>query len=564
MTELKTTLRRMGVYYLLLALDVIACANVIPDRFPLRNLSAIYLLAVTVCLVLYYAHRLPPTGSVSRAMKALSWMGLLMILLRGVKYAAVSEVGVLARHTWYLYYVPLLLLPLLLFYVSLFVRTERYARARTLWRLSLFLTVVLILAVLTNDLHRLVFRFRPGFEGWDSDYSYGPLFYVVNGWQYALYLAAIVLLVVKCRVGNARRQAWVLLLPFTVGVAMILLLITGTMPKLNGTYIVEFPEVLICMAAAVLEGCIQLGLIPTNTDYSRLFPLLSIRAQITDRKGKPVYLSHSAAPLSAEQFTLSNGARLDTHTVLRRMKLPGGFGFWQDDMTELDRLNTELAEAKEGLAQEAELIRLRSDLKERQAKLEQRTLMYDTIAKRTQRQSQLISRLAKEARLSDDGAFKNACRGRITLLGAYIKRYANLTLLSQEQPDFPAGELALSVSEVLRYLNFCGIPGELISSADCAVPAPSALAAFEAFEDLLETKLPGLRGVFVNLSGLEHLTFKLTLEGAPEDEALSGKQEETVRSSAKRLFSVGILTQVRHEDGVTYVCLTLPRGGDAA
>ena len=552
MNEVKTALKRIAFYCLLLAVGIIPCAGILPDVFPVRNSSTVYYLILSVCLVLYYSHRVSPSGGLSAMMKSLSWMGLLIILLRGVKYSAFSEVGTLARHTWYLYYAPMLLLPLFLFCISLLVSSKDASRIPGIWYLTLGVTAVFIILVLTNDLHRLVFGFRPGFLDWDGDYTRGWLFYAVTAWQYALYLAALMILVIKCRIAGSRKNAWVILIPFSLGVAMNVLLLTGTMPKLNGTNIIEFPEAMIFTAAAVLECCMQLGLIPINTEYGRLFNRFSISAQITDNGGAPVYLSGAAVPLSPEQFALPDGARIGEHTVLRKMKIPGGCGFWQDDMTSLDRLNEELAEAKEALAQESELIRLRGELKEKQAKIEQRTLVYDTVAKRTQTQSQLISRLAASARDSGDANYKEECRCRITLLGAYIKRYANLMLLSQESDSIESGELMLSVSEILRYLNYCGIPGEFVNSAECPVPADAALAVFETFESLVRAAYTDLRGVFVNMSGHENAVIKLALENAdlpvPED-------------AKEKLLSYGITTESKCEDGVTYICFALPKGG---
>ena len=554
MNEVKTTFRRMALYYLLLAINIIPCANFIPDSFPTRNVSAIYLLTLCVCLILYYSHRVTPTGSLSAMMKSLSWMALLFILLRGVKYSVFSEVDIIARHMWYLYYVPMLLLPLFLFCISLLVAPKKDFRIPKGWYIALAITVVLIVLVQTNDVHQLVFRFNPQFEGWDDDYTYGKLFYIVNFWQYALYITAIIILIVKCRISSAKRNAWIILIPFAIGAVLNTLLVTGKMPKLNGTNIIEFPEALIFSVAVVLECCIQLGLIPTNTDYGKLFQKFSIAAQITDKKGNPVYSSYSATPLTAQQFSLQSGARIDEHTVLHKMKIPGGFGFWQDDMTELDRLNEELAEAKEELSQESELIRLRGELKENQTKIEQRSLVYDTIAKRTQRQSQSISRLAEIARKSDDAALKEECRGKILLLGAYIKRYANLMLLSQESGLIEVGELGLSVAEVLRYLNYCGIPSEFFKNGDCTVDADASLAVFEAFETLLDDNYKGLRGAFVNLSASEKVTFKLTLE------SLSSTLPRDIESA---LSSAGVQYEAMSEDGVAYICFTMPKGGEA-
>ncbi len=551
MNEVKTALKRSAFYYLLLAISVILTTNVIPDAFPTRNLSSVYLLTLSVCLVLYYYHRVSPTGALSASIKTLSWMALLLILLRGVKYSAVAEVGVLSRHTWYLYYVPLLLIPLFLFYISLFVSPGKRRRAPVIPTAALVLTVAFITLVLTNDSHQLVFSFRPDFENWDGDYSRGWLFYAATAWQYALYFTAVAILVVRCTVVSAKKQAWIILIPFSVGIALNVLLLTDRMPKLNGTNLIEFPEALIFTVAVSIECCMQLGLIPTNANYGKLFREFSIAAQITDRKGKPVYSSRAATPLSAEQFALGSGARVGEHTIGFRMELPGGYGFWQDDVTELDRLNEELAETKEALSQEAELIRLSGELKQKQAKIEQRSLVYDAIARKTQRQSQAISALAAEARGSDDPSLKDENRRRIILLGAYIKRYANLSILSRQSDVTEAGELALSVSEVLRYLNYCGVPGELIDCSDGTVPAEAALAAFGFFGAMIEENYPVLRGVLVSMAG--DLTFKMTFEGVtgpvPED-------------AMKKLSDEGVAASVKREDDATYICLTLPEGGE--
>ncbi len=555
MNEVKKTLERLAVYYLLLAANIIPCVSIIPDLFPTRNVSSIYLICLSVCLILYYSYRLPRPGRLSVMMKLLSWMALLLILLRGVKYSVFAGVGVLARHTWYLYYVPMLLLPLFFFYTSLLVSPRDESKEAKKWYWLGAVTVVFILLVLTNDRHQLVFRFQPGFVNWDEQYLYGRLFYFMTAWQYTLYLAAVLVLGFKCSVSTARKHAWLTLIPFVIGMTEIVLLTTDRMPMFNGSHIIELPEAFISMSACILECCMQLGLIPTNKGYGKLFHTFSINAQITDQKGTTVYSSGAAVPLTAEQFHAPDGARIGEHTVLHKMELPGGCGFWQDDMTQLDRLNEELEEAKDRLAQEAELIRLQNELKEKQAKIEQRTALYDTIARHTQRQSRAISLLAETARLSPDAAVKERCCRHITLFGAFIKRYANLMLLSDKSDTVEAGEVGLSVSEVLRYLNYSGIPGELVNSATGAVPAQAALAAFEAFGMLLEANLSELCGLFVNLSNKQAMIWKLTLESPTI--SLPGEM-------AQKLADTGITIEETHEDDVTYLCFTLPEGRNAA
>lgn len=552
MNVVKNTLGRLALYFLLLAINIIPCANIIPDTFPTRNASTIYLLILSACLIRYYSYRVSGSGALPFMIKSLSWMSFFLLLLRGIKYSVFAGLDVLARHMWYLYYVPMLLLPLLLFYISVLIFHGVDSRIPKRWYWVGAVTVLMIITVLSNDLHGLVFRFAPGFENWNGDYSHTPLFYAITAWQYVLYLAAILVLVVKCRVDNVKKHAWLMVIPFSVGVSMSVLLMTGKMPKINSTNIVEFPEVLIFMVVGVLECCIQLGLIPTNISYGKLFENFSIAAQITDRDGLPVYLSRFAAPLTAEQFASPDGARIGDHTVLHKMELPGGFGFWLDDMSDLDRLNEELAQSKEKLLEETAFIRLQNELKEKLAKIEQRTAVYDSIAKLTRKQSQAISALAKEARLSTGREVKENNRKRITLFASYIKRFTNLMLLSYENETIPMGELAISFSEVLRYLNISGIPGDIYSTASGKVSAESALVLFEVFGSLLTENISYITGVFINLSEGKNQVCKLTMETL---RTLLSEEK------LKDLSNSGVETSCIREDDVTYISFTLSERG---
>ena len=125
-------------------------------------------------------------------------------------------------------------------------------------------------------------------------------------------------------------------------------------------------------------------------------------------------------------------------------------------------------------------------------------------------------------------------------------------LLSRESDVIEVGELGLSLAEVLRYLNYCGVPGEYVGGAECAMPASAALAVFEAFEALLEVNHSCLAGVFVNLGARECVTCKVTLEGLTVP--LAAPQIE-------RLQAAGVTCCGEQEDGVTYLCFTMPRGG---
>lgn len=358
MTDVKKSVKAMAVYCLLLALVILPNTGIIPLRFPTNRMSSIYLIILSICLILRYYLRAAGQTHLKTAMLHLYHMIFFMFLLRGIKYSIFENVPMLGRHAWYLYYIPMIFIPTLLFFVSMYVYAKDEHQAKRKWNWVAFVSLLLVLLVLTNDLHGQVFRFHPDFADWDNDYSYAWGFYVVTVWEYLLYITAITILVAKSTITKIKHHAGILLVSFAIGLVLILLSVTGKMPELNGNDIIAFPEAFCFMAAAVLECCIQLGLIPTNESYQGLIRITSVPVQITDRDGHVIYKSETAQELTAEQISFPDNTRIGEHTILRRMDIPGGYGFWQNDVSELDNLNEELEETKELLAEEAELIRL--------------------------------------------------------------------------------------------------------------------------------------------------------------------------------------------------------------
>lgn len=553
MNEVKKCLKWLLFYSLLLAVNILPTTGIIPLRFPTNNISSLYLMILSACLILRYYKRISGQKNLKAAMQRLSIMIFLMFFLRCLKYAVFGNVSALGRYTWYLYYLPMLCIPMLLFFVSLYVYAIDERKERRKWSWVAIVTAILVLFVLTNDLHQQVFRFQPGFANWDGDYSYGWGFILVSTWEYLLYLAAVAVLIAKCSIAKIHYRAGMILIPFVAGITMLLLLTAGYMPKIGGYNVIQFPEALCFMAAGILECCIQLGLIPTNESYGKLMQMTSVPVRISDCNGNCVYQSSAAKELTKEQLTFPDKTRIAEHTLLRRMDIPGGYGFWQEDVTELDCLNEELADAKDRLSEEAELIRLQNELEKTQAVIEQRSLVYDTISKRTQKQSQKITRLADEATESSDMALSERNRKQIILLGAYIKRYANLALLSSDSKIVDAGELALSVSEILRYLNQFGVSVEVLNRAKGLVPVEAVLAFFEVFQTIIENNLFFLSGVTANLSNRNNgVLCRLTLEGLRDNLSTEDKD---------KLSSVGVITEAKCEDEITYLSFLLPEGG---
>ena len=84
---------------------------------------------------------------------------------------------------WYLYYVPMTLIPLLYQLCGLRLAGLEQHRLGRRYRAALWLVAILLIGfVLTNDFHQQVFRFDRTSDTWSNDYTYGWGYFAVLVW----------------------------------------------------------------------------------------------------------------------------------------------------------------------------------------------------------------------------------------------------------------------------------------------------------------------------------------------------------------------------------------------
>ena len=87
------------------------------------------------------------------------------------------------------------------------------------------------------------------------------------------------------------------------------------------------------------------------------------------------------------------------------------------------------------------------------------------------------------------------------MLGAYIKRRANLYLIAEQRESVSFSDLLLSITESLEYVKLSGIPCGAQLEEDGAAAAEKVLLLYDFFEQVLEAALPEARAVMVSLRG---------------------------------------------------------------
>lgn len=482
----------------------------------------------------------------------------LWIVIRAFRYRLVPDGHPMNTVSWYAYYIPQILLPLMFFFSALSVRMrETYAPARA-WRLLYIPAVLLIVGVLTNDTHELAFRFLSDSVRGAEKYEYSWLYYTVVAWNVGLFLHGVAVISVKVRHSPARQRLWQVLIWLVIYVSYLLLLagvslLPATRP-LRLPY--EYPEISCMMMIAVWESCIRTHLIPSNSEYPYFFSRASVSAQITDDAGHAVYRAEDAPVLTTAQMASAESAPvfLDRDTRLSSRAIRGGRVYWTDDLSDLNRRNDELTALTGTLSEETDLLAAENKLKQKKAHIRERTEIYESVATAVRPQLETLQELLSglHARAPD----ANRILSEACVYGAYLKRRSNLVLLSADTDVIPAGELALCLRESLTYLRLCGVECSLSDALEGILSARDALLIYDFFEWAIERTLAGLRLMLVRLGSDGGLHARLMLESG-EDVVITPWDDE-------RLPLMGARCLCQEEDGAILLTLRFPGGGAAS
>ena len=483
---------------------------------------------------------------VRRYLNAISALMVFWVTARTLRHLF-AETPWTLRHLWYLYYLPMLFIPLLALFVALSLGKPDNFRLPK-WTALLYIpTAALLLLVLTNDLHQLVFRFPEDAVVWMNEYRYGIVYFPVVGWMVLCALTALVIMLVKCRVPNSRK---VLVLPF---VPVVLSVIYGAL------YIFQLPwlrliagdvTVVFCLLiAATLESCIQCGLIQSNTHYNDLLLSCTLRVQLTDPEYQRLLSSRSAEPIPLQimRQTETGPVRLDGGLRLSGAPVRGGHVLWTEDVSELLEVLEELQDVKDSLEDNNALLRAEYTLKAREAHIAEQDRLYNIIQRETAPRIKLLAELTDAFETMGDEAQRKQILGKMAVIGAYLKRRSNLIFLADKTPLFQEKELHLTFGESMDNLELCGITCGLLSELERPVEARQLMKMYDLFEEIVERSIDTMSTITVWIG--------------PADGALRITINTDSAADLSPLGSASV-SALRDEDGEWQLCMVLRAGGE--
>jgi len=138
------------------------------------------------------------------------------------------------------------------------------------WFFTAGLSLLLVSLVLTNDLHRFVFRMDLQRPDWNDNYTYRPMFYVVVAAAFIQVLLAQIIMIRKSW-RSPRKYVYL----FTVGMYVLFILFTAAY-SLHHPVAASMDITLVTGAFVMMcmEARVQIGMVPVNRKYRQFLPVL--------------------------------------------------------------------------------------------------------------------------------------------------------------------------------------------------------------------------------------------------------------------------------------------------
>ncbi|MCR5783565.1 MAG: hypothetical protein K6G90_12630 [Clostridia bacterium] len=430
---------------------------------------------------------------------------ILFVLLRLFRVEYCLPYSASSRYVWYLYYIPITLLPALNFHAMMYVGRPDSAAPSCLWNLIYIPVILMSTGVLTNDLHHLAFRFPADMVAWDDRYTHGPLFAVVTAWVVILSVSVYFVLIRSCINRRLYRNLWlpalvaVLGLTYRLNYSFYTIYDVGERFFLQSMY--ELPELMGVIWIATWESAVASRLLPSNRGYMELLEVSSLRAGITDDTFTVRQRFGDTLCPTEDQFRSAADGELALEggdTVLKARQVRGGWFYWSEDMRELRELNEALEDTADYLVEENAVLQQGAEIEEERRRTMHKTRLYDDISLRIRPRLGNLDMLLESAPAQEE-EFERMLKDCAVIL-AFLKRFSNLLLLADEHGGASSYDLFLCLHESERALSGLGADCTLCIPDDVQLPGKTAADLYEIFELLLENELSRLKEVRVSLS----------------------------------------------------------------
>ena len=374
------------------------------------------------------------------------WM--LIRIIRGVTI----DINI-KRICWYLYYLPLIFIPTL-FYVCSNSLLSKMNKTRKIF--IYLISSILLILVLTNDFHELVFKFNNGIY-FHNDYNHYIGYYLIFIWIFYLFGGGMIKLAINRLKIKKDLKVFLPLVVLLLGLIYTYLYILGV-PYIRETNMSIVNSVLICLG---IELAFYLGLIPNNKKYIQKFFNSNLDMSIISLDGNTKYTTcaFKVVPSFILDDIKNNKVKQTyqkKHIVYDIKKNKDSYVILKKDLTNILKLKEEMVKQQKELLKQQESMKLEEKTKR---ELYEIKIRKDTI-NRVEKKLEEKRLEAKKILMKDD--IKREDLEKVKRIIIYSKKKSMLIISEMNNEIYNEESIKILLNELIVGMSSLNIEGLVV------------------------------------------------------------------------------------------------------
>lgn len=405
-------------------------------------------------------------------------------------------------YTWYLLYIPLLFIPTMWFITNnqIYIKNKKYKRGIAI--ITLLISFILLLLVLTNDFHELVFIFPEESTGTHvSDYKYNIGYFIIYAYIFLEILTTIILFYTFSNKKITIKQK---ILPSVVILLVLIYSILYVATDISIPYLSDMTLVYTILGTLLVFVSLKCGLIKNSGAYFEFFETCNVPLAIVNEKQDIEYQNIRYK----EQKTNKN-------MLLNKQKLNSGTLLVLEDVGKLKELQDNLKQEIIKLEYTNKILEKNNEVLQKEKQIEQHSLLLNKIEKQIKRKrvvlEQLLNKLPTEITQENKKQTKETLNEIKTIVG-YLKRKTSLILLAEQKNEISKDEVKLMFNESFNDLKWFNINAG-IGLDDTLIPICTANKFYDIYNELMTKIEKENLDIWLTIKKREVWELEITFDG---------------------------------------------------
>ena len=376
-------------------------------------------------------------------------IGVLLVFWMAIRMVKRYTTGYVTEILWYLYYIPLLMIPTFYYNCSSYLINSKNKKRRIV---AIIISIILFLLVITNSLHNIVFKIKSNI----NDYNHNIGYFIIVAWILCLIVVAIINLI-KSSKNKGYKNIISISIIILIGLVYTFLYIKNV-PVIRKTNMSVIIGTLFCVG---LEMMLDFNLIPNNFRYKKIFKNSNLPLEIISQDGKTRIATNHSINLKENIINdIKDNKVKNTYKDKKKKKnvkaISGGYSIEEKDFSRINEYEKELKLIQQELIEQETILQKQRKIATEIYETKLKSKIIELLDEKIEQKRNLINELIKEMKITDIDKMQD-----IKLLLNYCKRMSSLVISSYNKEKYDNKRLEIIINEMLIEAQALGINGVL-------------------------------------------------------------------------------------------------------